>query len=473
MAVEPLGQRRTGAMEGVLRGTGALGHQLRNARAGRPKVFIQRPTMQGDGFVHAVAGFGQARRQAIAALGNIVGDALARLVQTGNDIIAAHAKIDNQRLAGRVEALVDRADMLDQGTRHFLAGQGQLRRHCAARLGQARHHIRAMRRNLIDELVAGAPQGQADFLALDAQRCRHPRACLGNAVGDFGRSPGQIFRQRFLGRADGVAHPVGIADNCLALAGQKIDQRTDAALVVAIAALQIADLGMHQRFKLAGPRQRALDAIAHRCHLAADRLAERHHLFGRQRLGLGQAHRHLGHGARRQAHFLGAAQQRGYDKSQHNGRGRRQHDQRRFRADFENRSAGKRVDIEAASRKPGQRGPQGEGVGRIAWAHIHGLEHLPGRAAVVIGGGRGSCHNFCRRCGGRLCSGSLCGGRHRSRAGSGGLAVGNHKPLIDFGQLGRARLWFGGARRSSGDRQSGRVRHGTMGPGCLARRHGR
>ena len=91
MAVELLGERRSGNMEGLIDRAGALRHEVRNARAGSSEVFVQRAPVQGDGFVHAVAGFSQARRQAIAAQGNIIGNALAGFIQPRNDIIAAHA----------------------------------------------------------------------------------------------------------------------------------------------------------------------------------------------------------------------------------------------------------------------------------------------------------------------------------------------------------------------------------------------
>ena len=376
--------------------------------------------------------------------------------------------------------------MLGQGTRNLVAGLRQLRRHRRAGLGQPPDHVGTMRRNLVHQPVARAAQRQADFLALRPQRACHPAAGLADAFGNLGRGSGEILRQGFLRRADRAAHPVGIADNRLAFAGQQIDQRADATLVVAIAALQVADFGMHQRFELAGPCQRPLDAIAHRGDFAADRLAQRHHLFGRQRLGLGQAHRDFSHGARRQAHFLGAAQQRSCDKGQHDRGECRQHDQRRFRTDLEYCLPCKGENIIPASRQPDQRSPEGDAERRIARTHIHGPEHLPGRAPVVIGRRRGGRHHFGRRGGRgkRRSRGGRCGGRGwrgggnwgrgrlRRREGS-GLAIGRQQPFIDFRQLGCARLWRGGTRRTGCHGQSGRVRCRILDIRSLARSHRR
>ena len=100
---------------------------------------------------------------------------------------------------------------------------------------------------------------------------------------------------------------VGVGGDGFAFARQFVEQNADAALVLAIGPLEMGDFGPNHGFQLARAGQRPLDAVAHRSDFAADRLAQRHHLLGRERLGLGEADRHLGHGACGVTHFLGAA----------------------------------------------------------------------------------------------------------------------------------------------------------------------
>ena len=95
---------------------------------------------------------------------------------------------------------------------------------------------------------------------------------------------------------DGVADLPGLADEGVALAAQILQQRPDAHFVVVVGMFEGGHLVRHQRLELGGARERALDAVAHGGHFAADRLAHGDDRLARDRLGLGQAHGDLGHG---------------------------------------------------------------------------------------------------------------------------------------------------------------------------------
>jgi hypothetical protein len=92
----------------------------------------------------------------------------------------------------------------------------------------------------------------------------------------------------------------------MALAGQLLDQAFDLVLVLVVGPLQRCHLVVHQRLELAGAAQRARDRLVHERDLTAHGLAQRgRRLLGRP-VGLGQPHRHLGHGRRHQFQFLRA-----------------------------------------------------------------------------------------------------------------------------------------------------------------------
>ncbi len=101
-------------------------------------------------------------------------------------------------------------------------------------------------------------------------------------------------------------HLLGLADQRVALAGEILQQPANAHFVVAIGALERRDLVLHQRFELAGARQRPLDAVAHGGDFAADRLADGDDGIPRHALGLGKPHRDPRHRLGDQAQFLGA-----------------------------------------------------------------------------------------------------------------------------------------------------------------------
>ena len=97
---------------------------------------------------------------------------------------------------------------------------------------------------------------------------------------------------------DGVANPRSAGHDRLALIGHFGDKQADLALVVGIGTLERRNLRSHAGLEFGGARKRAFDAIPHRGELATDRLGQVRDMFARHRLGLSQAHRHLGNRAR-------------------------------------------------------------------------------------------------------------------------------------------------------------------------------
>ena len=139
-------------------------------------------------------------------------------------------------------------------------------------------------------------------------------------LGDQAAGVVEILRQPLMGAADREFHPLGIADDGLALRHQLVDQRAQADFVVGIGALERRDLAAHDGLQFAGTRHGALDAVAHRGDLAADGLAQRQDRIGADDFGLGQAQRHLGHRPRDQPHLLGPAIERRQHEEEHDGR---------------------------------------------------------------------------------------------------------------------------------------------------------
>ena len=110
---------------------------------------------------------------------------------------------------------------------------------------------------------------------------------------------------------DRVAHARTAGDDRFALIGHFGDERANLAFVVGIGALERRDFGLHPGLEFGGARQRALDAVAHRGELAANRLRQGGDMFARHRFRLRQTNRDLRNRARRLAQFAHAARKRG------------------------------------------------------------------------------------------------------------------------------------------------------------------
>ncbi len=174
---------------------------------------------------------------------------------------------------------------------------------------------------MLDELVAAEVQRLPDFLAFGVYRGGDAPGGFADAVGEADRGRLHVAGDAVMRDRNGAAHAIGVGENGFAFAGQFVDQRAHAPLIVGERALQIGDFRPHQRFEFAGPRQRAFDAVAHRGDLAPDRLRQRHHLLGGDGLGFGEAHRDFGHGAGGHPHFLSAPDHHRSDEEEYHGAG--------------------------------------------------------------------------------------------------------------------------------------------------------
>ena len=103
---------------------------------------------------------------------------------------------------------------------------------------------------------------------------------------------------------DGVAHLLGLAHQGVALAAEILQQCPDTHLVVVIGVLERGHLVGDQSLELGGARQGALDAVAHRRHLAPDRLPDGHDRLARYRLRLDEPPRNVDDGLRGVPHLL-------------------------------------------------------------------------------------------------------------------------------------------------------------------------
>ena len=237
-----------------------------------------------------------------------VGAAFAEAI---DEFVAARAKFRTERLAGGAQLLIDAGNAAEQVVRRLLAGPRETRADIEPERRQIVMHLRRLRGDTTGRGVAGALERNGDFFRGGTERSSDPLAGAGDAFAQAVGDPFEVGGDALMGAGDGGAHPSPIGDNRFALIRHFGDQRTHPALVVGIRALQRRDFRAHKRLKLRGARQSALDAVAERRDFAANCLGKGDDLLGRQRFGLGEAHRDLGKRLCRQPQFLRPAHHRG------------------------------------------------------------------------------------------------------------------------------------------------------------------
>src|SRR5580704_7744486 len=243
-----------------------------------------------------------------------------------------------------------------------------------------------------NHVVAGIAERAGDVGAAFFQRAGDALGDLVDARGDRMRDQRDIVAQVDLDAGNGAADLFGLADQIVALMGDVLQQRADAHLVVAIGALQRRDFVGNQRFQFAGARDRALDAVAHRRDLAADRLTDGYHRVACRTLRFGKADRNLRHRLRDHAHFLAAPGEAGEEIKQHH----RCEEQRDEAGQHQQAAAlthrGLQRGHEGKAQQPADRDPDDGDDGRDrehaagGTALLDRLQNLPDGLAVVIGG---------------------------------------------------------------------------------------
>ena len=165
-------------------------------------------------------------------------------------------------------------------------------------------------------------------------------------------------------------------------------------LVVAIGALELGNLPMHQRLELGGASERARDGVVHGADLPAHGLAERGDLLLGHPVRLGETDRHLRHGRAHVLEFLGADREIGEEPEQRD----------RHRNDREgcHRSRGQqrgkptacirhvlgehRNTQDRTDGTPGDRANRGNPVGLARGLLLERVDEAADRGAVIIGG---------------------------------------------------------------------------------------
>ena len=242
----------------------------------------------------------------LGALGDAVDDRIRLLLEFGGDAVEplVHHVVD---AVGEVdEVVVHVAGLEVQAGGQPLAGLQHGARRLLARLFQAIEQVAAALAEREDHAVAGVAERAGDVLAAVLQAGGDAFRHLVDARGDRVADHGDVLAQVDLHAGNRVADLLGLADQVVALMGDVLQQRADAHFVVAVGALERRDLVGDERFEFAGARDRALDAVAHRGDLAADRLADSDHRFARRTFRLRIADRHLRHRLRDHAELLAA-----------------------------------------------------------------------------------------------------------------------------------------------------------------------
>ncbi|MFK4574422.1 hypothetical protein ABIF94_005858 [Bradyrhizobium ottawaense] len=297
-------------------------------------------------------------------------DAVGEVDELVVDVAGLEVEAGGQPLAG-----------VEHGARGLVAGFLEAVEQVAAALAERQDHV-----------VAGIAQRAGDVGAALFQRAGDGLGDLVDTRGDRIRDQRDVVAQIDLHAGDGAADLLGLADQIVALMGDVLEQGADAHFVVGIGAFERGDLVGDQRLELAGARDGALDAVAHRRDLAADGLADGDHGIGGRALGLGEADRDLRHRLRDHAHFLAAPDEARKEVEEHD----RRKEHRDQAGDDEHAAALTHGGLDRGQEAERQRGAGGEpdagedggegvdAAGRAAL--LKRLEQLADGFAVVIGG---------------------------------------------------------------------------------------
>ncbi len=172
-----------------------------------------------------------------------------------------------------------------------------------------------------------------------------------------------------------------------------LQQGTDAHFVVGIGALERRDFIGDEGFQFARACDRTLNAVAHGCDFAADRLTHGHHRVARSILGLGETDRDLRHQFRDHPQLLAAPGKACQEIKQQHGREKQrgetgQHQRAAAALADRGLQRGKEADGQKSCAQQPDAGKQGgqrvDVAGRAAF--LQRLQKLADGFTVVIGG---------------------------------------------------------------------------------------
>ncbi len=229
------------------------------------------------------------------------------------------------------------------------------------------------------------------MLAFLGEGAGDPLRHVVDAVGDDVADLADLVGKAEVDAGNGVADLLGLADQGVALVGELAEQVADTDFVVVIGALERRDLVMNEGLEFSGARKRTLDAVAHRRDFAAHRLADIDDLLAGGGFRLVEPHRHLRHGLRDVAQFLGAADGLGEgegDSDRQNNRGGGCGEERGgdvgLRQQLRELAAEQEGKGDAADH-PQDREGGGDEVRGAGGAALKGLKDLANGFAIIVG----------------------------------------------------------------------------------------
>ena len=345
-------------------------------RAGRGEGLLEGRSLDSNEIVQAL---GMVRKPG----GEFVGAQADRFAEPG----AGLAERLGQEVRTHLGLVEERGGEAAQIALEFFGALFDDARGLLARLVEPLQQILRALFELAQQGVAGTGEGLLDDAALVLDRPGDAVARLLQQIRELFRSDFKLARDGHMGAGEGGRNLVGVGDNGFALARKLVEQHADTALVVAIGALERGDLGADHGFEFAGAGQRPLDAVAHRGDLAANRLAQRHHLLGGDGFRLGEANRDLRHRSGGMAHLLCATHHRAHGKEEDDGADEGECGKRRRRAEQRAGESRAMAEDEIADPQPdpGRGGDDRRREGAGLRAGLQALQDLADRGTVVIG----------------------------------------------------------------------------------------
>ncbi len=390
MRVQGLRESVARGAEQVLRMSRFVAQALAEAVAERGERILQGRTLNRDDLMQAVGLVFEPSGQVVGAAADGVAEAGADIFQGLRQGVRAGVDLFEEGVGEGLQIAIDLDAARLDGVGRFLARALEaFEQGCGARF-KLQHHG-----------VAGPGEGRFEVAALVFESADDASAGLVEQAGQFLGCRLEFAGDAVLGMGQGGGDAVGVDDDGFTLAGQFIEQQADAALVLAIGALERGNLGPDHGFHFAGAGQRAFDAVAHRGDLAANGLAQTHHLFGGDGFRLRQPDRHFRHRAGGMAHFLRASQNRAHGQEEDDRTDQREGGNGGGGTEQRTGEGGRMGEHDIADPQAGPGGGSNDRHGHAGGvgSGLEALQNLANRRAIIVGGQGAGRHNRARRVG--------------------------------------------------------------------------